>query len=68
MRSVNQERAQVQNFLIRGKLARMGVLCEERRTSESLEDENRRLREQLRWYLDILRRTGRDTEDRSFHP
>ncbi len=55
MRNASQERLYVQNVFLRAKLAKVGVLCEERRACESLENENRWLRERLRWYLDVVR-------------
>ncbi len=58
MTSADQERLQDQNNVIRGKLTKMGVPSEERRPDESLEDENRRLREELRWYLNLLNGIG----------
>ena len=61
MTDADRERIQDQNSMIRGKLTKMGVPCEERRPNESLEEENRRLSEQLRWYLELLNDVGRGT-------
>jgi hypothetical protein len=45
-----------ENSRLRAILAKLGVNCDERRPGRSLEEENRRLRQDLSWFLKMRER------------
>lgn len=51
----SDKQLQEENRRLRRRLASLGIHSEERRTNETLGQENCRLREDLRWYLHIVK-------------
>lgn len=55
MATTEEIRVEEENRKLREMLARFGVHRSERKSGETLQDENRRLQEDVRWYERLLR-------------
>lgn len=54
MNTTDEKKREEENRRLRRMLAEMGIPCEERPRGESLEEENRRLEADVRWYQTVL--------------